>query len=94
MGTMGTASSGRYTNTGWRSPVPGTVCGDGANVAECWVRQMGFIRLGPTGLCCNERLRVDSVVCLSVLLYVGCTNGICVGILASRIRVTIPFAMC
>ena len=32
----GTASSGRHTNAGWRSPVPETVCGDGANVAECW----------------------------------------------------------
>ena len=40
----------------------------------------------------DERLRVGSVVCLSVLLCVGCTNGICVAILASRICVTIPFA--
>ena len=32
----------------------------------------------------EERLRVDSEVSLSVFLYVGCTSGVCVGILASR----------
>ena len=37
VGTMGTASSGRYTNTGWRSSVPETDCGDGVTVVECWV---------------------------------------------------------
>ena len=31
-----------------------------------------------------ERLRVDCVVCLSVLLCVGCTYGICVGIFGMK----------
>ena len=37
VGTTGTASSGRCTITGWRSSVPGTDCGGGVTVAECWV---------------------------------------------------------
>ena len=37
VGTTGTASSGRYTNTGWRTSVPRTDFGVGATVAECWV---------------------------------------------------------
>ena len=39
------------------------------------------IRLGPTGQCTfEERLRVDSVVSLTVILSVGCTSDVCVGI--------------
>ena len=43
------------------------------------------IRLDPTGQCTfEERLRVDSVVSLTVILSVGCTSDVCVAILASR----------
>ena len=42
------------------------------------------IRLGPIGQCIfEERLRIDSVI-LTVILSVGCTSDVCVGILASR----------
>ena len=37
VGTMGTASSGRSSNTGWRTSVPRTDCGVGVTVAECWL---------------------------------------------------------
>ena len=108
MGTMGTASSGRYTNTGWRSPVPGTFVvmvqmllsvglTDGIESSFGVGLTDGIYSVGSHWSVLHtfdERLRVDCVVCLSVLLCVGCTNGICVAILASRICVTIPFAMC
>ena len=103
---METASSGRCSNTGWRSSVPGTDCGDGVTVSVvgltdgisvvvCWIRSL--IECNSVGSHLSvmhtfeERLHVDSVVCLSVLSHVGCTNGFCVGILASRICVTISF---
>ena len=43
------------------------------------------IRLGPNyQRTFEERLRVDSVVSLTVILSVGCTSDVCVGIWASR----------
>ena len=53
------------------------------------------IRLGPTGQCTfEERLRVDSVVSLTVILSVGCTSDVCVAILAQGLEWQFPFAMC
>ena len=65
-----TASSGRYTNTGWLSSIP---------VIEC--NSVGVPLVSGTF---EERLRVDSVVSLTVILSVGCTSDVCVGFLASR----------
>ena len=43
------------------------------------------IRLGPTGQCTfEERLRVDSVVSLTLVLSVGCPSDVYVAILALR----------
>ena len=69
----GTASSGRHTNTGWRSSDPGTDCGDGIDCCRVLGRQMGFggvvcwfwSLVGPRGLAVGKH---TSCSCSSVLV--------------------------